>query len=231
MEKIPEQNKVNNSEKTTEHFNLTNKLHTDVLESKYGKIHSDVLKHDGFMREVFLSDDNNIARTYALTIFEFDKNNLEIKSIDEIIKNCGLIGKTFREHGYEVRKNVTGVFIIENPEWLKSEFADTHQYSKSRLSEFYAKKEDEEPIIYGTLLEVYCPDFRSAEINTVDIQQTNPTTSVLEQAGYSKTEIFDALKEENKFNIDDKRFQKAIEFTKLFPDPTRERFINYISSK
>lgn len=214
-----------------EHFNLTKKLHTDVLESKYGKIHPEVLRHDDFLREAFLSDENNVARTYALTIFEYDKNNKEIKAIDDTIKNGGLIGKAFRDFGFEVRKNVTGVFVIENPQWLKDKFSDKNEKSKSRLSEFYAKKETGEPIIYGTVLEVYSPDFRPADINEVDLSQVHPTTAVLEQAGYKKSEIYDLLAEGKDFDTLDERYKKAIEFMNLIPDPTKEKFINYINSK
>lgn len=214
-----------------EHFNITKKLHTDVLESKYGKIHSEVLRHDDFMREAFLSDENNVARTYALTIFEYDKNNAEIKAIDDAIKNDGLIGKAFRDFGFEVRKNVTGVFVIENPQWLKDKFSDKNEKSKSRLSEFYAKKETGEPIIYGTVLEVYSPDFRPADINEVDVSQVHPTTAVLEQAGYTKLEIYDFLAEGKDFDTSDERYKKAIEFINLIPDPTKEKFINYIFNK
>jgi hypothetical protein len=214
-----------------EHFNLTKKLHTDVLESKYGKIHSEVLRHDNFMREAFLSDENDVARTYALTIFQYDKNNEEIKAIDDAIKNGGLIGKVFRDFGFEVRKNVTGVFVIENPQWLRDKFSDKNEKSKSRLSEFYAKKETGEPIIYGTVLEVYSPDFRPADINEVDISQVHPTTAVLEQAGYTKSEIYDFLAEGKDFDTSDERYKKAIEFMNLIPDPTKGKFINYIASK
>ena len=214
-----------------EHFNLTKKLHTDVLESKYGKIHSEVLRHDNFMREAFLSDENNVARTYALTIFQYDKNDEEIKAIDDAIRNGGLIGKTFRDFGFEVRKNVTGVFVIENPQWLMDKFSDKSEKSKSRLSEFYAKKETGEPIIYGTVLEVYSPDFRPADINEVDISQVHPTTAVLEQAGYTKSEIYDFLAEGKDFDTSDERYKKAIEFMNLISDQTKGKFINYIASK
>lgn len=214
-----------------EHFNITKKLHTDVLESRYGKIHSEVLRHDDFMREALLSDEKNIARTYALTIFEYDRNNIEIKSINEAIKNGGLIGKVFRDFGYEVRKNVTGVFLIENPRWLKDKFLNQNKKSKSRLSEFYAKKETGEPIIYGTVLEIYSPDFRPAEINEVDMLQVHPATSILEQSGYKKSEIYDFLAEEKDFDKSDERYKKAIEFMDLTPDSTREKFIDYLTSK
>jgi len=214
-----------------EHFNITKILHTDVLESKYGKIHSEIIKHDDFMREVYLSDENNIARTYALTIFQYDKNNQEIKTIDDSIKNGGLIGKTFRDFGFEIRKNVTGVFLLENPDWLKDKFDDQSNQSKARLSEFYAKNETSDPVIYGTVLEVYSPDFRPADINEVDISQVHPTTAVLEQAGYSKTEIYNYLGEGKNFDEGDERYKKALEFMSLIPDPTKEKFVNYITTK
>ncbi len=214
-----------------EHFNINKKLHTDVLEAKYGPIHSEVLRHDDFMRESFLSDEKGIARTYALTIFEYDRKNMEIRAIDERIKSGGLIGKAFKDFGYEVRKNVTGVFLIENPTWLKEKFAENNEKSKARLSEFYAKQEIGEPIIYGTVLEVYSPDFRPADINDVDISQVHPTTAVLEQAGYTKSEIYNFLAEGQDFDMSDERYDKAKEFMKLFPDPTKDKFISYIRSK
>ncbi|MEZ4210937.1 MAG: hypothetical protein R3B39_01410 [Candidatus Paceibacterota bacterium] len=214
-----------------EHFNINKKLHTDVLESKYGPIHSEIVRHDGFMRESFLSDSTGIARTYALTIFEYDKGNKEISIIDDKIKSGGLIGKVFKDFGFEVRKNVTGVFLIENPDWLKNKFKDQDLKSKARLSEFYAKQETGYPIIYGTVLEVYSPDFRPSEINDVDISQIHPTTDVLEQAGYTKLEIYDFLAEDKDFDRNDERYKKAEEFMKLFPDPTKQKFINYIKSR
>jgi hypothetical protein len=217
--------------KKIEHFNLIKKLHTEVLEEKYGPIHSEVLQHNDFVREVYISDANNIARTYALTIFEYDKADPEICRIDKEIKEGGLIGKTFKNNGYEVRKNVTGVFTIENPNWLCKKFADNSKYSKARLSEFYARKEGTPPIIYGTVLEVYSPDFREAEINDVDQMQIHPTTSVLEQAGYTKTEIYNSLADTSSFDYSDPRYIRAQEFMRLMPDPTREKFINYIATK
>lgn len=214
-----------------EHFNINKKLHTDVLEAKYAQIHSEIVRHDNFMRESFLSDKDNIARTYALTIFEYDRNNQEIKNIDEQIKNGGLIGKVFKDFGFEVRKNVTGVFLVENPDWLKGKFRDEGENSKARLSEFYAKQEIGDSVIYGTVLEVYSPDFRPADINDFDVYQVHPTTAVLEQAGFTKSEIYNFLAEGQDFDKNDERYKKAEEFMKLFPDPTKQKFISYINSK
>lgn len=213
------------------HFSTEKKLHTDHLEEKYGPIHSQVLRHDNFMREVFLTDEEGIARTYALTIFEFDKNNAEIKEIDSEIKNNGLIGKTFRDHGYLVRKNVTDVFILEMPPLLIDEFRVFSINAKARLSEFYAKKAYSEPVIYGTVLEVYSPDFRDPEINDYDLKQVHPMTSILVQAGFTLDEIYHLLGESSSFDESDPRYQSALEFSQLLPSEKRKKFLKYIGQK
>ena len=190
---------------TIEHFNLNKKLHTDVLEQKYGPIHADVVKHDSEVREVNMLDKDNVSRTYALTFFVFDKNNTEVVEIDEKIKNGGLIGKTFREYGYEVRKNVIAVFVTDLPEDLREKMQTKESEAKIRLSEFYAKKADTEPLIYGIVSEIYSPDFRPAEVNEVDQKQDNPTTESMEAVGITKTQIWECLGEGK--NFDDLRVE------------------------
>ncbi|PJE58465.1 MAG: hypothetical protein COU81_00610 [Candidatus Portnoybacteria bacterium CG10_big_fil_rev_8_21_14_0_10_36_7] len=93
---------------------------------------------------------------HVLLLFPPDKKeNGDIALIDVEIKNGGMIGKMFKEFNYEVRKNVIDVFIIEIPKWLKEKFVVKKNYAKARISEFYAKKEGSEPIIYGYVLEIY----------------------------------------------------------------------------
>jgi hypothetical protein len=190
-------------------FNLTKKLHTDVLEEKYGTIHSEVLRHNNEVREVHMLDKDNISRTYAITFFTFDRNNEEIIKIDKEIKDGGLIGKTFREHGYEVRKNVISVFITELPDSLKQKMKTEEKKAKVRLSEFYAKKEGENPFIYGVVSEIYSPDFRPALVNETDISQDNPITEAMEKAGITKNEIWDRLGRNNDFSDIKERFEQA----------------------
>jgi hypothetical protein len=78
-----------------EHFPIVNRLHTDVLQDKYGTIIADVLRHDNVMetkkgteriREARLVDKDNVLRTYALTFLTYDKNNKEIVTIDDEIR-------------------------------------------------------------------------------------------------------------------------------------------------
>lgn len=192
-----------------ENFNLTKKLHTDVLEEQYGDIHSEVLRHDDKIREVHMLDKNNISRTYALTFLTFDRDNEEIAKIDKEIRDGGLIGKTFRGCGYEVRKNVISVFITELPDSLKQKMKTDEKEAKIRLSEFYAKKEGKEPFIYGVVSEIYSPDFRPAVVNDIDISQDNPLTEAMEKAGITKTEIWDRLGNNNDFSDIKEKFEHA----------------------
>lgn len=186
-----------------ENFPTKDQLHTDVLEKKYGKIHAEVLRHDNVreaqdrecIREARLVDEENILRTYALTFLTYDRKNEEMLKIDGEIRQGGLIGETFRKHGYVVKKNVIDVFLLNLPDWMKADFKTEEEKAKARLTEFYAKKENAEPIIYGTVSEIYSPDFRDPKdgINEVDKAQVNPVTDTLEQVGIPVQEVWQRL--------------------------------------
>lgn len=187
-----------------EHFPVKEKLHTDILEQKYGPIHADVIRHDNVreaepgqdrIREARLVDENNVLRTYALTFLTYDRNNPEILKIDEGIRVGGLIGKTFREHGYVIKKNVIDVFLESIPEWMKKDFHSDSGEAKARLTEFYAKKGGQTPVVYGQVLEIYSPDFKDPKdgINEIDKAQINPTTDTLRAVGIPTDEIWERL--------------------------------------
>ncbi len=187
-----------------QHFPVKDKLHTDVLEEKYGPIHADILRHDNVqesepdaecVREARLVDVNNTLRTYALTFLTYDRNNEELSLIDGEIRAGGLIGQTFRSHGYTIKKNVIDVFLLTIPHWMQTDFGVPAEKAKARLTEFYAKKENATPVIYGTVLEVYSPDFRdpSNGINDVDRAQVNPQTDALQNASIPTDEIWSRL--------------------------------------
>jgi hypothetical protein len=196
-----------------QHFPLTEKLHTDILEEKYGPVHSVVLKHDNKIREALLVDSVGVARTYALTFLAEPETN-EVKVINKEIQNGKAIGKAFREHGYIVRKNVLDVFKIKIPTWLAVEFDTKEKYAKARLSEFYAKKENTSPIIYGTVTEVYTPDFRKAVVNATDKTQISAVTKELERVGFSKNEIWRRIGDENNYEDTQIKFMKAKKLSK-----------------
>lgn len=174
-----------------EHFPQIDRLHTDVLEDKYGPIHAEVLHHDTEYREALLNDEENVARTYALTFFsESEKDDEEVQKIDEIIRNGGAIGKTFRDFGYSIRKNVIDAYLLETNPWLQEKFGVTDPKAKARLSEFLAAKEDGRPVIYGKVMEAYTPDFRPPAINDVDRQQISAPIAWLEHHGVSRQDVW-----------------------------------------
>jgi hypothetical protein len=142
-------------------------LHTDTLTEKYGPIHAVVLRHDSAasepgadkIRETKLVDGNGIMRTYAL-VFLADQNNApELAAIDREIKDGGMIGDTFRKHGYAATRKTIDAFIQEMPVWMASDFQIAGHEAAAKLIEFHAQKGTDVPVFYGTILEVYSPDF------------------------------------------------------------------------
>lgn len=196
-----------------------------MLEQKYGPIHAIVLRHDDEIREALLADAEGVSRTHALTFLSYDKNNEEICNIDKVIREGGLIGKTFRDHGYTIKKNVIKVFIMELTPELQKEFQTDEAGAKARITEFYAKKEGQDPLIYGTVLEIYSPDFKDPKdgINEVDLAQVNPTTEALKEVGVPVEDIWsrlDRAAEPDEWADIDGRLDKAVELCR----PTLESF-------
>ena len=191
-----------------QHFPLTEKLHTDVLEERYGKIHAEVLKHNSRVRESLLVDSEGVARTYALTFINNLKDS-EVKKINDNIRKGDAIGKAFRRSKYHIRKNVLDVFIIRLPKWLMDAFHIYEKFAKARLSEFYAKKKGKTPLIYGVVAEVYTPDFRKPRINEVDRMQIGAITECLEEEGFSKEEIYRRIGDDNNYEDVQSRYDLA----------------------
>lgn len=213
-----------------EHFPTIERLHTDVLEDKYGPILAKVIKHDQNVREVHLIDKDGISRTYALIFFTHNnKSNQEILKINHIIQTGTPIGKAFREHGYEIRKNVIDVYTIHLPEWLKIEFHEHSDFAKARLSEFYAHKQNQAPFIYGTVVEIYSPDFRGPVINSTDVEQINPSTEAFSHVGITKQQIWDTLGQNNNWQDNSGKYSKAKEKSLMLVSELKQQINNYIN--
>lgn len=134
-----------------------NLLQSDKLEKAYGPVHGQVLKHNKHTREVFLSDEKGIKREYAITFFP-DKVDKTLLQIDKKIKNGGLIGKTFRDNGYDIIKRKKRNFTIELPEWLRKKFSTNKKSTKSSIYEFCVKKGSGALKVYGIIFEIYNPN-------------------------------------------------------------------------
>ena len=188
-----------------EHFPLKNKLHTDILEKKYGKISAKIIKQDSRIRISHLIDEKGISRTFAITLINPEIKNKEVLEINEEIKKGETIGKAFRKKGYEIKKNVIDVFLLKLNKNLKESFKTDKSEAKARISEFYAKKNKEAPIVYGTVLEVYSPYFRKPKINLADEKQVNPTTLELIRKRISPKQVWEKLGKNTSWKSRDKK--------------------------
>lgn len=193
------------------HFPLQGKLHTDVLEAKYGQVHTRILRHDNQIRLAHLEDANGISRTFAITLFPSRPFRGEIAKINEQIKRGEAIGKAFRQNGYEVRKNVIAVYTTVLPETIRQAFMETREKAKVRLSEFLARKGNQKPVVYATVAEIYSPDFRPANINATDRKQVNPTAEALQQAGISLSELWQGIGQNNNWKRKKTAYQRALQ--------------------
>jgi hypothetical protein len=169
------------------------KLHTEMLEEKYGKIDVQILCDDDNIREVLLMDELHITRTYALTMKNKEwQQNKEICSINRAIQNGEAIGKAFKSRGYGIQKNVLDVYITRLPGWLQLAFATESKAAKTRITEFIVKKHDE-IYSYGLITEIYSPFFRKPVVNATDEMQVNIPSHALLKLGFSKEEIWASL--------------------------------------
>jgi len=226
-------------------FPVKEKLHTDILEQKYGPIHAVVLRHDNVkemkrgaerIREARLVDEKDILRTYALTFLIYDKRNEEIANIDDEIRQGGLIGQTFRRHGYTINKNVIDVFIMPIPSWMKNDFQTEADEAEARLTEFYTKKEGVVPVIYGIVLEIDSPDFKDPAngINNVDVTQVNPLTGALQGVGVPADEIWERLDraaETNEWDDLKARYEQAQKLSQPVVESLHEKIKKYLEMK
>lgn len=156
-----------------ENFHLNNRLHTEVLEEKYGKVSLQLLHDDDVVREVLLTDQQNIVRTYAITIRSKGwRNNADICTINDAIRDGEPIGEAFKVRGYNIQKNVLAVYNIALPEWLRHAFMVEENFAKTRIAEFLVERSGK-IFRYGYVTEVYSPDFRKPVILPQDKAQVN----------------------------------------------------------
>ncbi|KAF0221409.1 MAG: hypothetical protein FD174_547 [Geobacteraceae bacterium] len=185
-----------------------NRLHTDLLQEAYGPVSIRLLRHDNEVREAHLVDRQGISRTFAVT-FLAPPYPQELARIDAEIREGAPIGKTFRRYGYEVRKNVLKALAVELPAWLRNEFAHPSLFAKALLSEFLARVDARPPELYGTVVEIYSPDFRSPAITETDRTQEGPTLKSLGAAGIPPDEAWQRLGGDPAYDRADPRYLVA----------------------
>ncbi len=168
------------------------RLHTDLLAERYGPVSIRLLRHDNEVREAHLVDRQGVSRTFAVT-FLAPLYPEEFTRIDAEIRDGAPIGRTFRKYGYEVRKNVLKTLAVELPLWLRTEFAHSSLFAKAFLSEFLTRIDPRPPELYGTIIEIYSPDFQTPEITETDLLQEGPTLKSLIASRIPHEEIWQRL--------------------------------------
>ena len=182
----------------SEGYNITSRLHTDMLEDKYGHISVQVLSDDNITREALLEDQQNIVRTYALTIRNGEwTRDKGMQEVNKDIQSGVAIGKAFKAHGFCICKNIIDVYLVYLPKWLRIAFSHPGEMAKARISEFLVKK-DELIYNYGLITEIYSPDFREATINGQDRAQINLPSTILYDMGLTKEQVWRYVEERAK---------------------------------
>jgi len=146
-----------------EHIPVVDRLHTDVLEERFGPITVRVLRHDDDVREAHLVDGRGVSRTFAITLFPREGHSRDIAEVDRAIRAGAPMGKTFVEYNYLIHKNILDIRTVRIPPWLRLAFCDQHGSTNACLIEFLVCRARERPQIYGLLAEIYHPDFRPDE--------------------------------------------------------------------
>jgi hypothetical protein len=134
------------------------------------------------------------------------------------------------------RKNVVDVFLIKIPNWMQSDFETQESEAKARFTEFYAKKEDQTPVVYGIVLEIYSPDFKDpqAGINDIDKNQVNPLTGTLQSVGVPTDEIWEHLDraaEDNEWGDLRDRYQQAEKLTQPILEALHTKVQSYLTQR
>ena len=168
---------------------LIDGLLSDALKERYGPISARVLRHDASEREAHLVDSEGVTRTYSLT-FLSRPMPAPLRPVNEKIRGGRLMGETFRDLGFAIRKNVFDIFIVESPAWLRKAFRTKERYAWARIFEFNVRKGASPPLLYATLCEIFTPDFKPPLVTPTDVSWLNPCTRALLACGVSREQAW-----------------------------------------
>lgn len=171
-------------------FALVDRLQTDALEDRYGLIRAQVLHHGDGYRAAHLVDSPRVSRTFALTLLPPSGVEAPLRRLDDRLHAAGSMGKTFREQGFVVRKNVLRVFVAGLPPWLRHAFQSDDACAKARVSEFVVRRAACPPMVFGVVVEIDHPGFRPAVLRPEDQRQEAPSFTSLLRNGVKAEEVW-----------------------------------------
>jgi len=173
------------------------RLHLEVLQEKYGDIQLTILRQDESAREALFTDGLGIARTYSISTRNKEwKINEEITALNWLIQDGAPIGTTFRDNGFEFRRNLLDVYIISLTPWLRRKFATTETFAKAYNIEFIIKKGDL-VFNYAMITDICSPELQGPVITEYDTSEINFSFHALQASGFTRNEIWSLLENED----------------------------------
>lgn len=133
-----------------------NKLHTDIIEEKFGGFSIIILSQDEEIRIVNIVDKNEVPRTRAVSRFLYKGDDDDIVVCLNIIKKGGSIGKVFRENGFKIKKNILKHGYVKIDKKIQEAFDVSQEKTSFKIYDFLVCK-DNGYIDVIRILEIYSP--------------------------------------------------------------------------
>ncbi|MBC7851495.1 MAG: hypothetical protein H7Y31_17255 [Chitinophagaceae bacterium] len=166
------------------------RLHEDILEEVYGKIAIHVMYDDDKIREVVMIDEEDIVRTYALSLKRKSwRFHPEIEQVNKQIRNGAAIGQAFRSAGFAIERRLIDAYQVTTPLWLQAAFMNDTPVARARTIEVSVEKYGK-PYSYAIITEIYTPHFFRVEGPESKIIHIEPNSKNLALVARAKTAMY-----------------------------------------
>ena len=169
------------------------KLHTYILENKFGQIDGKIIKQDKNIRIIHLQDKKGISRTLGIVRFLNTDNKILEVAHGKIIAG-ELLGKTLQEFKINFRKEFIGSLKVKLPEWLKKDFNNQHDIGLAFFSKIFVSDDSilEGKFLYSELIEIIPQDLEPLFNDETEslLQIDNNLILLLNEAGLTDIKIW-----------------------------------------
>jgi hypothetical protein len=168
------------------------KLHTYILENKFGQIDGKIIKQDKNIRIIHLQDKKGISRTLGVVRFLNTDNKILEVAHGKILAG-ELLGKTLQEFNINFRKEFIGSLKVKLPEWLKKDFNNQQNNGLAFFSKISIIIDSElgENFLYSELIEIIPLDLEKLFVDKIKAASKidEKFMSLLKEAGLTKINI------------------------------------------
>lgn len=167
-------------------------LHSDRLRTKFGPLTVRLEKQNASLRHAHLVDASGRSRTFAITLFGQGAKKMAIRLPHLAVYRGGLLGESFRRHGFDVRRNVIAVHKVVLNDRLMRAFGSRGKTGELRISEILVRRGNGKPFWYATIAEIVPPVVARNE-KKITIPAQTRTIQSLQKTGMGLQEIWDRL--------------------------------------